>query len=153
MKKLVFVLLLILITIYLFAGSGTKSSLHHVGEGKGYTQSPVSISDNTSMFTDRSSVNPVSGNMPTPVAAAEPASHANCKLSLLPTENDVELWILSQLDNEKIIGMELQMFNSTGERVYYSKFQSDTEKISLSNYKSGKYTIKVGDQVYSIMII
>lgn len=153
MKKVMFLLLLVLITLFLFAGSGTQdlpkqSSISPVSAQDFPERERDPINDKYFVLSDDHAKKENVLN-----DKEEPAPKVNCRLALFPKENDAELHLQSLLDKDQILGTEIQIFNSNGERVYVSKFQSEGEKIDLGSFKSGKYTVKVGDQSYSVMII
>jgi hypothetical protein len=149
MAKLMFLLLLVLMTIFLFAGSGNQQQ-----------RKPNTI-EVPATNTLAAPENLIASSTPAPAieentqpAASAVADIPKHKLKLVPKDDNAELWIMSDGDNG--IGsavQEIQIYNSSGERVFYTRLHSAVQKVNLCNYKGGKYVVKIGDEVFNLMII
>jgi hypothetical protein len=149
MKKLVFLLLLVLVTIFLFAGSGPVNSSQQKRQLPSRTNLMFALTNLTASSL------PVAPPAEKVVLPEMPKAQAPVhKLRLVPKDDEAELWIQAESAQEnQNEGQELQIYNSAGERVYYTKLKSNLQKVNLCNYKGGKYVIKVGEETFSMMII
>ena len=66
-----------------------------------------------------------------------------------PTKNQVWLKTEQEIDFENPV--DIEVFNPLGDKILALKMDSPLQKIDLSDFESGMYFIKVGQEKYTII--
>ncbi|MDB5228343.1 MAG: hypothetical protein JWN78_2536 [Bacteroidota bacterium] len=72
------------------------------------------------------------------------------RIRIYPNAKEGELWVETDMATK---GLDMEIFNSTGQGVYKTKLAESFHKVDLCNFENGKYLIKVGAQTYQLMVI
>ena len=74
------------------------------------------------------------------------------KTMLYPNPTKNVIWIKAEEannNNKEII--DLEVYDILGERIYASKMETgNTQKVDMSNYQTGYYCVKIGNQTYKV---
>ena len=73
-------------------------------------------------------------------------------ICMYPNITEDELWININNQTESTNQKSIEIYNSTGERVYHSTINANLHKISLCEFTAGTFLIKLDDNVQKIII-
>ena len=153
--KIFLIIMLILATLFLFAESGPQNP----GTLKQRNHNTITTPRDGGNVMFASNEEPTASSLSIKKSAtaenadvALPQKSQHTKLSVYPNAKDGEILVQAEKDAD-ISELYIQIYNNTGERVYYSKLETHLQKVNMSNYLSGKYLIEVGGQTYRMMVI
>lgn len=73
-------------------------------------------------------------------------------ICMYPNITEDELWININNQTESTNQKSVEIYNSTGERVYHSTINANLHKINLCEFTAGTFLIKLDDNVQKIII-
>lgn len=160
--KIFLVVILILMSIYLFSENGPQMKYNVRTMNHDPQLSTNTLPSRAGMlFASHDMIaNNFTSKVPTPASTpAEAVAPAELNqqpvhtgLTVYPNADEALLWVMAD-EKQDINGLDIQVFNSAGKRVYYSKMESKSQKVDLCCYENGKYVVKVGGQSYRLMLI
>ncbi|MDB5228344.1 MAG: hypothetical protein JWN78_2537 [Bacteroidota bacterium] len=66
-----------------------------------------------------------------------------------PTKNVI--WIKSEQTMNSSEYLDLEVYNIIGERVYASKMRDEIQRVDLSEYSDGYYSVRIGSKTYKVL--
>ncbi|MFN8296048.1 MAG: T9SS type A sorting domain-containing protein [Chitinophagales bacterium] len=85
-------------------------------------------------------------------SSSNPQTQESKSICMYPNLTEDELWINIENEAPSANQQNVEIYNSTGERVYYSAVNTALHKINLCDFTAGTFLVKLDDNVQKIII-
>lgn len=115
--------------------------LYCYNSGIGYENRAIKLSNNK-----------VNEEKSEPLISSELQNNPDVNISMFPNLTQDELWVEVKDKKTKVAELNLEIYNSSGKRVYNSRIEGNLRKINVCDFTAGTFLIKLGDKVQKMVI-